>query len=341
MTQLVPFEAQLPAHISQLGDTLVSGDDLTSGAGGGFPVISIKGKAFHIVRGDTRELVTRADGDPASSIEVVILRGNPALSKTYYAQGFVEGSEDKPTCYSNNGVAPEADAAEPQSTKCAVCPHNQWGSKITDQGSKAKRCADVRRLSVAPIGALNDPMLLRVPAASLKPLADYGDMLKKRGVKYPAVTTKIGFDPAAAYPSLTFAPVSFITPEMARTVQEMIGSDVVSKMLGLNAATQKAPAEGDKPQPSGVVPAAIAAPKPATNTAPAPKVALAATKPEVVVKSKSEAKRVTAQGGSAVFSSAAPAAPTEQKSKLVEVQTGGLEADLSKALADAGFDDAA
>lgn len=337
MTQLVPFEAQLPAHITQLGDSLVSGDDLTSGAGGGFPVISIKGKVFHIVRGDAKELVTRDDGDPASSIEVVILRGNPALSKTYYSQGFVEGSEDKPTCYSNNGVAPEADAAEPQSQKCATCPHNQWGSKITEQGSKAKRCADVRRLSVAPIGALNDPMLLRVPAASLKPLADYGDLLKKRGVKYPAVTTKIGFDPAAAYPSLTFAPVSFITPEMARVVQEMIGSDIVTKMLGLNAATQvdprpgaRSPIEGDA---AGKAAPAIAAPKPApVQPVPAPK-AEAAVKPASAPKPAARATKT-----SSAFASAAPA-PTEQKSKLVEVQAGDLEADLSKVLADAGFDD--
>lgn len=330
MTQLVPFEAQLPAHITQLGDSLVSGDDLTSGAGGGFPVISIKGKVFHIVRGDAKELVTRDDGDPASSIEVVILRGNPALSKTYYSQGFVEGSEDKPTCYSNNGITPEADAAEPQSQKCATCPHNQWGSKITEQGSKAKRCADVRRLSVAPIGALNDPMLLRVPAASLKPLADYGDLLKKRGVKYPAVTTKIGFDPAMAYPSLTFAPVSFITPEMARVVQEMIGSDIVTKMLGLNAA---APVAGNgKGAPEAPAPA-IAAPRPApVQPVPAPK-AEAAAKPASAPKPATKATKT-----SSAFASAAPA-PTEQKSKLVEVQTGNLEEDLSKVLADAGFDD--
>lgn len=321
MQSLVPFEAQLPAHIASLGGDLVSGDDLTAGAGGGFPVISIKGKVFHIVRGDTRELVEREGGDPASSIEVVILRANPALSKTYYAKAFQEGSDEKPTCYSNNGVAPEADAAEPQSQKCATCPHNQWGSKITEQGSKAKACADVRRLAVAPIGQLNDPMLLRVPAASLKTLADYGDMLKKRGVKYPAVSTKIGFDPAAAFPSLTFAPVSFITAEMARTVQETMNSDQVMKMLGLSAPVAVAPT----PQP------AIAAPKPAPAPTPAP-----APAPKPAAAPKAERKKT-------VFASSAapqaPAAPTEQKSKVVEVQTDGIEADLEKVLSAAGFDD--
>ncbi len=316
MTQLVPFEQQLPAHITALGDALVSGDDLTSGAGGGFPVVSIKGKVFNVSRGDQREMILRpGTNEPAASIEVVILRANPALSKTYYAQGYVEGSEDKPTCYSQDGVAPAADAAEKQAVKCALCPHNQWGSRVSEHGSKGKACADVRRLAIAPIEQLNDPMLLRVPAASLKPLADYGDMLKKRGVKYPAVSTKISFDFQAAYPLLTFTPVSFITPEMAVTVQEMIGSDIVAKILGLNAVTQPSTATvAAAPSKEGVGQGAVAltAPKPA----PAPKPAV-----------KPSAKPAPAPK------------PVEQKSKGVEVETGNLEQDLDKVLADAGFDD--
>lgn len=329
---LVPFESQLPAHITALGNDLVSGDDLTAGAGGGYPVISIKGKVFHISRGDQKEMITReGTNEPAASIEVVILRANPALAKTFYAQGYTEGSEDKPTCYSQDGVAPAADVAEKQSVKCATCPHNQWGSKITEQGSKGKACADVRRLAVAPVGQLNDPMLLRVPAASLKPLAEYGDMLKKRGVKYPAVSTKISFDFQAAYPQLTFAPVSFITAEMAQTVQEMMGSDQVAKILGLVAVNPVTPNAQPTPLPAPNVQPAIAAPKPVpAQPAPAP-AAKAAAKPA--------AKKANGSAAFAQSTTAAAPAP-EQKSKLVEVDTGGLEADLDKVLSAAGFDDA-
>ena len=336
---MVPFEAKgLPAHIANLPG--ISEDDLISGTGGGFPVISIKGKVFTIVRGDERTMVTRpdADGEPAGSIEVVILRANPNLSKTYYPKGYEEGTNDKPTCYSNDGIAPAQDAAEPQSVKCATCAHNQWGSKISENGSKVKACSDVRRLAVAPLNQLNDPMLLRVPAASLKPLGEYGNALKKRGVKYPAVVTKISFDFSVAHPALVFKPVAFITEEMAAVVQEQMRADMVTSIIGLGAtpapapvaiaAPQKAPAEGDKPQPSGVVPAAVAAPK-----------------------SKSEAKRVEAQtkgnGKTAAFGNSDPVpaqskpavVQTQQASKIVEVDASGLEADLDRVLSAAGFDD--
>jgi hypothetical protein len=331
--QMVPFEAKgLPAHIANLPG--ISEDDLISGTGGGFPVISIKGKVFTIVRGDERTMVTRpdADGEPAGSIEVVILRANPNLSKTYYPKGYEEGTADKPTCYSNDGIAPGQDAQEPQSVKCATCAHNQWGSKISENGSKVKACSDVRRLAVAPLNQLNDPMLIRVPAASLKPLGEYGSALKKRGVKYPAVVTKISFDFSVAHPALVFKPVAFITEDMATQVQEVMKSDMVTQIIGLGAtpapapvaiaAPQKAPAEGDKPQPSGVVPAAVAAPK---------------TEPKPTAK-KANGK-TAAFGNSDPVPAAKPAAPSVQVSKIVEVDASGLEADLDRVLSAAGFDD--
>lgn len=332
MSNLVPFEAQLPAHITALGDQMISADDLIA-SGGGFPVVSIKGKVFHIARGDSKDMVMRDDGTPAASIEVVILRANPRLSKTYYAQGYEEGSIDKPTCYSNDGVEPAADSQEKQSVKCATCTHNQWGSKITEQGSKAKACADVKRLAVAPIGQLNDPMLLRVPAASLKSLTEYGDKLKKRGVKYPAVSTKISFDFSVAYPALTFTPVSFITEAMARQVQEIMVSDVVNQIIGGGRAGDGvvAPAQIAAPQVSEA-----ATPGPATKPSPGP---VASSSPAAAASpSKPQAKR-KGNGSAAFAPEAAAPKQAEQKSKLVEVNAGELEADLEKVLSAAGFDD--
>ena len=332
---LVPFEAQLPAHITALGDQMISADDLIA-SGGGFPVVSIKGKVFHIARGDTKEMVTREDGSPASAIEVVILRANPGLSKTYYAQGYEEGAADKPTCYSNDGITPGADAQEKQSVKCATCPHNQWGSRITEQSTKAKACADVKRMAVAPIGQLNDPMLLRVPAASLKALTEYGDKLKKRGVKYPSVSTKISFDYSVAYPALTFTPLSFITEAMAKQVQEIMGSDIVNQIIG--GARVDAPA----PVAAAQVPEAVTPGNAAASTSPA---TVASSSPAVAAptKPKPAAKKANGANGSSAFASGnpapTPAKPAEQKSKLVEVNAGDLEADLAKVLSDAGFDD--
>lgn len=317
--QVIPFESNLPAHLAALGD--VSTDDLISGASGGFPVVSIKGKVFHIIRGDEHTLVTKPDsedGEPASSIEVVILKANKALSKTYYTDGYVEGAAEKPTCYSNDGVTPAADAQEPQAQKCATCPHNVWGSKISENGSKVKACSDFRRLAIAPIGQLNDPMLLRVPAASLKTLMHYGDALKKRGVKYPLVSTKIGFDYTVAYPALTFKPVGFLSEEMVAKVAEMINSDLVAQIVGIQSGAP-APAAAPAPVPAPAPKPTAAAPTPAPAPAPAPAAPKAAAKPAAAKKT------------------AAAAA----KPPVAEVTMENLEEELDRVLAAAGFDDAA
>jgi hypothetical protein len=230
MTQIIPFESSaLPAHIANLFPVEKLGVDGI----GGFPIISIKGKVFTIVRGDEREVVLRpGETDPAGSIDVVIVNQNPARSKVYYEGGYTEGSDAKPMCFSNDGIAPDAQAAAPQATKCAICPHNQWGSRTTENGAKGKSCSDSQRIAVAPLGLLNDPMLIRVPAASLKALDTYGQSLVKRGVPYQAVVTKIGFDYTVAHPSLTFKGIGFIDDAAAKEVFAIKDDAVVEQIIG-------------------------------------------------------------------------------------------------------------
>jgi hypothetical protein len=224
-------KANLPAHLAQM---FPATNDLSANVNiGSFAHLSIKGKVWTVIRGkDDKQVVMNEDGDPRSSIEVVIIKANPHISKVFYMGGYVEGSDAKPACYSNDGIAPAADAAEPQSKKCAICPHNQWGSKITENGSKIKACTDSRRLAVAPAGDLKDPMLLRVPAASLKPLGEYGEMFARKGVPYQAAVTKIRFDPEAASPRLLFKFERFLDADDAATVREMIESSVVANIVG-------------------------------------------------------------------------------------------------------------
>ena len=50
MSNIIPFDSgNLPSHFKSGGAVSVN-SDLTAHAGGGFPVISIKGKVFAIVR---------------------------------------------------------------------------------------------------------------------------------------------------------------------------------------------------------------------------------------------------------------------------------------------------
>jgi hypothetical protein len=230
---LILFEnSQLPAHLRAAFGDSDSNTDLSSGISTGYPIVSIKGKVFHVVQGDERTLLTNDDGDAKGSIEVVILKSNKHVSKVYYPSGYVEGSDAKPDCYSNNGETPGSDAVNPQSVKCATCPHNAWGSRITENGTKGKACSDSRRIAVASIYDLSDPMLLRIPAATLKELTIYADMLTKRKVPYRAIVTKIGFDHDVAHPKLTFKPTRFLTNAEAAVVVDVLSGTVVDDIIG-------------------------------------------------------------------------------------------------------------
>src|SRR5690606_31212610 len=131
-----------------------------------------------------------------------------------------------------DGIRPAADAQSPQATTCAGCKWNQWGSRITDSGKKGKACADSRRLAVAAAGDLTNPLLLRVPAASLVGLASYGKTLAKHGLKdFKAVVTSVSFDPNEAYPLLVFNFARFLTEEEYAAACESAQLDVVSAIL--------------------------------------------------------------------------------------------------------------
>lgn len=315
MTNLVPFEtAKVPAVLSNFFGEGADSELVGTGGGSGFPVISIKGKVFHVVRGDEKTLVTKpGEDDPAASIEVVILRANPARSKVFYASGYVEGSTDKPTCYSNDGVAPEIDAAEPQSKKCAICPHNQWGSKVTEAGKKGKACSDSRRLAVATLDAVSDPMMLRVPAASMKNLEEYGKILAARGLPPQAVVTKVGFDYSVAHPALTFKPVGIIGDAAAlNEIKRMREEDLVQEIVGLKSAQGPAPVEESE--------------EPAAKPVEAPKVE---AKPKAESKPKAEAKQATK-----------PAAPVEEKAaEKASAVVASLDDDITNMLDQLDFDE--
>lgn len=266
MSQVIPFEsAKLPAYLSKMGAP--ANDDLTASVGGGYPVLSIKGKIFTLAKDKERTVIRRPD-DPeeaATSLEIVILKANKALSKVWYEFGYEDGSVAKPDCSSNDGIAPDAGTTAPQCKTCAACPRNVWGS---GRDGKGKSCQDSRRVAVASAGQLNEPMLLRVPPASLKALAEYGKTLSNRGVPYSAVVTKIRFDVEEATPKLMFTPVGMLTEEQYNEATEIANSELVTNIIGLGGA--HVAEESFETAAPAAKPVVKPAPKPVAK--PAPKV---------------------------------------------------------------------
>lgn len=271
MSSIIPFEgSKLPAYLKNFNVSELN-DDLTAhSGGGGFPIISIKGKNFTVVRDKERHIIPNPKDpeSPATSIDMVIIKANKGTSKVFYINGYSEGAENtKPDCFSPMGDKPDASSTSPQSKACATCPNNAWGSKIGENGGKGKACQDTVRLAVATVDQINDPYLIRVPPASIRALAEYGSMLKKRGVGYNMVATKIGFDIESPTPKLTFKPVGMLDDGGYAQVQEMLESDIVTSIIG-SVFEVAAPLVEDETQTEVEQPPVIAPPKIATKKAP-------------------------------------------------------------------------
>lgn len=285
---IIPFDGSknLPAFLKQI-DIASLNSDLTSHAGGGFPVISIKGKTFAVVRDGDREIMMNPL-DPesaATSIDVVLLKANKGTSKVFYLKGYDKDSSEgqKPDCYSNDGIEPAADAQNKQAKKCQTCPHNQWGSRISEKGTtKGKACSDSVRVAVAAAGQLNDPMLLRVPPASIKALGEYGQSLAKRGVGYNMVVTKVSFDIEAESPKLVFKLVGVLDDAGWAEVQDIVAADIVTNILGTNPVVSK-PLAADPIEPEVQVKTKPVEPKVEEAAAQKPE----AAKPKAATKAKS------------------------------------------------------
>lgn len=241
MSNIIPFDGgTLPAYLKTPNASALNAD-LLAHASTGFPSLSIKGKVFAISRDGERKILPNPK-DPesaATSVDVVLVKVNKGTSKVFYVSGYVEGADAKPDCFSSEGKVPDPSSTAPQATNCATCVQNQWGSKISESGSKLKACSDSIRMAIAAPDQLNDPMLLRVPAASMRAVGEYGSMLAKRGVPYNAVVTKISFDQEVATPKLLFKAVGFITETAVAEANAMVESDVVRNILGVSGFTSE------------------------------------------------------------------------------------------------------
>lgn len=226
------FAGKLPAALQNAGFS----DELGAGIEGSFGVISVRGKVWRTkYRGEEVDLVDE-EGNARPSLTVVILKAAPTKSKLYYADGYVEGTNNAPDCWSNNSVVPDASVPNKQSSTCALCPHNVFGSRITQQGKASKACADNKRIAIIPAEdmeneALGGPMLLRIPAASLVDAAQYGSKLAQMGFPVHGVVTRLKFDIKEAYPKLVFSPVRPVTEaEAARIIEYRDGPQIARIM---------------------------------------------------------------------------------------------------------------
>ncbi len=242
---VVAKQTNLPAHLQGAVDTRTAAKEFSGGVQSGFPVLSYRGKTWRVKQGGEEQVYTDAEGDAIQAIQVVLVASNANLSKTYYKEKFVEGSNAKPDCYSADGIRPDPNVQKPVCSACKGCPMNAWGSRQGDEGQKQKACADVRRMAVIMDHELEaiaegekdiddaDVLLLRVPGGSLNPLKDYVEdvLLPKGGLLPYMLVTRVGFDSDAAYPRFTFKAKRFLDEDEFGTVEALRESSVVKRII--------------------------------------------------------------------------------------------------------------
>jgi hypothetical protein len=268
--------SKLPSYLAKRKDTpsLINADVLGSG-GPSFPVLSIKGKVFTLVKGSEKKVLTREDDEDEvlQNINLTVVRAN-TKSRVFYAKAYTEGDSDgaKPTCFSGDGVVPDASSAEPQSKKCATCPQNVWGVR----DGKGTACSQNTRLAVIDPNKMSEPFLLRVPPASRKAFAEAVKVAAARNMDYNMLVMKVGFDKEAPSPKLTFKPVGLLSDEAYSTVQGLFEDEVVKEIVALHDApkTESTDEDADLSELDAAIAAKKAMAKaatPAPTPAPAPK----------------------------------------------------------------------
>lgn len=287
MNAIIPFTDQLPDAVLNRPKLREVNKDIVVTAP--YATLSIKGKVFTLVKDNERKVLTRPD-DPEEviqSVNAVLLRVN-LHAKTYFAKKYTddEHSENqRPDCYSYDGVAPSPNAGSKQAEKCAVCPHNVWGSRVSeDNTGKGKACQDNARLAIADPTRLDAPMLLRAPPASLRPLKDALKAVKQRNIEYNEAVFRIGFDKEAPSPKLTFRPVGLLGNEAYAQADQMFDNEIVRAIVGADdVVVPHAPAEADELDAAikarEEAKAALPPPEPKPAAKPAAKPAPAKAKP--------------------------------------------------------------
>jgi len=264
-TEIAQLGTSVPAHlVGRVGVPSTIANDMGSGISSGvdYPRLSIKGSRFRIIEDGVESLLD------AVTLDIVIVGANPGLSKTWYGTAWTPDSEPTtPDCFSMDGIAPSPSSTLPQNDLCASCPQNAWGSRVTQQGTKVKACADQKRLAVL---AADDPSgsvyLLQVTPAAIKGMKGYWKKLQQHGIIPEIARTVVSFDTDASFPKLKFAFGGYLTPEAQKVVDERLEDAIIKEITG-----------GGEPAPQPV-------PQPVVPSTPAPQpAALAVIAPQPVV----------------------------------------------------------
>jgi hypothetical protein len=247
MSDLALFKGGLPAYLQGTDDATNALAGTSDGGGLGARRISIKGGVFREFIGGKEFRVSEE-----RSMNVVIVKAAPKVSRIYYAGSYTEGEAVTPTCWSSDSQRPDEKVKDKQSATCLTCPQNIKGS---GQG-ESRACRYQQRLAVVIDGEVDkgEVYQLVLPPTSVfgdgekgkLPLQAYARHLKNHGTPITGVVTEMRFDTASPTPKLVFKPVRPVTEDEFNVIQELKDSKEAIQAITLTVAQT----DGVKDKPS-------------------------------------------------------------------------------------------
>ena len=212
-------------------------DDMLAVAGGGnnqSKRISIRGGVFRKMSGG-KEIGAIED----RHMNVIIVKMAHHASRTFYSQGYKDGERVSPTCWSNDGQAPDAEVKTPQAKTCATC---QFSAKNSGANGMGTACRLSWRMAVVlPNDPAGDVMQLVLPATSCFgkedngrfPFRPYIQKLADNNVSVSRLVTKMQFDTKSPTPKVLFSPVSAVPQEDLEILQRQAKSAAAESAVKL------------------------------------------------------------------------------------------------------------
>ncbi len=237
MSELALFKGGLPAYLKNAADDATNALAGTGEGGLGARRISIKGGVFREFIGGKEYRVSEE-----RSMNVVIIKAAPKVSRIYYAGSYTEGEAVSPTCWSSDSQRPDEKVKEKQSATCLTCPQNIKGSGQGD----SRACRYQQRLAVVLDGEIDKEEVyqLVLPPTSVfgdgekgkLPLQAYARHLKNHGTPITGVVTEMRFDTASPTPKLVFKPVRPVTEDEFEIIQKLKDSSEATAAITLTVA---------------------------------------------------------------------------------------------------------
>jgi hypothetical protein len=258
MSEMTLFKGGLPSYLQTSADDATNALAGTGEGGLGARRISIKGGVFREFIGGKEYRVSEE-----RSMNVVIIKAAPKVSRIYYAGSYTEGEAVSPTCWSSDSQRPDEKVKDKQAATCLTCPQNIKGSGQGD----SRACRYQQRLAVVVDGEVDkgEVYQLVLPPTSVfgdgekgkHPLQAYARHLKSHDTPITGVVTEMRFDTASPTPKLVFKPVRPVTEDEFNRIQELKDSSEAIAAITLTVAQT----DGVKDKAKNV----LAAPKPAVE----------------------------------------------------------------------------